>query len=67
MVIIDMNNFYKTITESVPNYIMFITLIVLGYSMCVAFVKILCENIIKVILAVRAPIVSCVGKEPEKN
>jgi ATP/ADP translocase len=64
---IDLTTLFKTITESVPNYIMFITLIVLGYSMCVAFVKVLCENIVKVILAAGAPIVSCVGKEPEKN
>jgi ATP/ADP translocase len=63
----DLTVLFKTITESVPNYIMFITLIVLGYSMCVAFVKVLCDNIVKVILAARAPIVSCVGKEPEKN
>lgn len=52
----DLNTLFKTVTESVPNYIMFIILIVLGYSLCVAFVKILCDNIIKVVLAARAPV-----------
>jgi hypothetical protein len=35
---------------------MFIILIVLGYSLCVAFVKVLCDNVIKVVLAARAPV-----------
>lgn len=52
----DLNTLFKTITENVPNYIMFITLILLVYLMAVAFVKILCENIIKVVLAARAPV-----------
>ena len=52
----DLNILFKTVTENVPNYIMFITLIFLVYLMAVAFVKILCENIIKVILAARAPV-----------
>lgn len=52
----DLTVLFKTVTENVPNYIMFITLIFLVYLMTVAFVKILCENIIKVILAARAPV-----------
>jgi hypothetical protein len=52
----DLNTLFKTVTENVPNYIMFITLILLVYLMAVAFVKILCENIIKVVLAARAPV-----------
>lgn len=52
----DLTTLFKTVTESVPNYIMFITLIFLVYLMAVAFVKILCENIIKVVLAARAPV-----------
>lgn len=52
----DLTVLFKTVTENVPNYIMFITLIFLVYLMAVAFVKILCENIIKVILAARAPV-----------
>lgn len=56
MIMIDLTSLFKTITESVPNYIMFITLVFMVYLMAVAFVKILCENLIKVILAARAPV-----------
>ena len=52
----DLTVLFKTVTESIPNYIMFITLVFLVYLMAVAFVKILCENIIKVVLAARAPV-----------
>ena len=52
----DLTVLFKTVTESVPNYIMFITFIFMVYLMAVAFVKILCENLIKVILAARAPV-----------
>ena len=52
----DLTVLYKTVTESVPNYIMFITLVFLVYLMAVAFVKILSENIIKIVLAARAPV-----------
>ena len=52
----DLTVLFKTVTESVPNYIMFITLMFLGYLMCVALIKILCENLIKVIFAARAPV-----------
>ena len=56
MIMIDLTSLFKTITESVPNYIMFIILIVLGYSLCVAFVKVLCDNVVKVVLANRVPV-----------
>lgn len=52
----DLTVLFKTVTESVPNYIMFIILIVLGYSLCVAFVKTLSDNVVKVVLAARAPV-----------
>jgi|NOAtaT_7_FD_contig_21_4067412_length_813_multi_5_in_0_out_0_1 hypothetical protein len=68
MVMIDMNTFYKTITDSVSNYIMFIVLLFIVYLLCVASVKILCDNIARVILAVRTPIIKHdVTKETEKN
>lgn len=51
----DLTVLFKTVTESVPNYIMFIILIVLGYSLCVAFVKTLSDNVVKVVLAARVP------------
>lgn len=52
----DLTVLFKTVTDSVPNYIMFITLIFMVYLMAVAFVKIFSENLIKVILAARAPV-----------
>lgn len=52
----DLTAFFKTITESVAVYSMFIVLILFLYLLATAFVKILCDNIIKVVLAARAPV-----------
>ena len=52
----DLTVLFKTVTESVPNYLMFITLILMCYGMCVAFVKIVCDNVVKVVLANRVPV-----------
>ena len=52
----DLTVLFKTVTESVPNYLMFITLIVMCYLMCVSFVKIVCDNVVKVVLANRVPV-----------
>ena len=52
----DLSVLFKTVTESVPNYLMFITLIVMCYGMCVSFVKIVCDNVVKVVLANRVPV-----------
>lgn len=52
----DLSVLFKIVTESVPNYLMFITLIVMCYGMCVSFVKIVCDNVIKVVLANRVPV-----------
>lgn len=52
----DLTVLFKTVTESVPNYLMFIILILMCYGMCVAFVKILCDNVVKVVLANRVPV-----------
>ena len=52
----DLTQLFKTITESVPNYLMFITLILMCYGMCVSFVKIVCDNVVKVVLANRVPV-----------
>ena len=35
---------------------MFITLIAMCYGMCVSFVKIVCDNVVKVVLANRVPV-----------
>ena len=52
----DLTQLFKTVTESVPNYLMFITLIAMCYGMSVAFVKTLSDNVVKVVLAARAPV-----------
>ncbi len=52
----DLTQLFKTVTESVPNYLMFITLIAMCYGMCVSFVKIVCDNVVKVVLANRVPV-----------
>ena len=52
----DLTAFFKTITESVAVYSMFIVLILFLYLLATSFVKILCDNIIKVVLAARAPV-----------
>lgn len=59
----DLTVLYKTITESVPNYLMFILLMLFAYLLIVASIKILCENIIKVILAARSPVSFKVNQE----
>ena len=56
MIMLDLTSLFKTITESVPNYLMFITLIAMCYGMSVAFVKIVCDNVVKVVLANRVPV-----------
>lgn len=52
----DLSVLFKIVTESVPNYLMFITLIGMCYGMCVSFVKIVCDNVVKVVLANRVPV-----------
>ena len=52
----DLTVLFKTVTESIPNYLMFITLILMCYGMCVSFVKIVCDNVVKVVLANRVPV-----------
>jgi Na+-transporting methylmalonyl-CoA/oxaloacetate decarboxylase gamma subunit len=52
----DLTQLFKTITESVPNYLMFMGLVFLVYSLTIAFVKVLSDNVVKVVLAARAPV-----------
>jgi ATP/ADP translocase len=52
----DLTQLFKTVTESVPNYLMFITLIVMCYGMGVAFMKTFFDNVVKVVLANRVPV-----------
>lgn len=66
MIVLDLNKFYSTITDNVPNYIIFVVLLLFMYLLVVTSFKILCDNIIKVVLAVRAP-VSFKIQDQEKN
>ena len=52
----DLTQLFKTITESVPHYLMFMGLVFLAYSLTIAFVKVLSDNVVKVVLAARAPV-----------
>jgi hypothetical protein len=52
----DLTQLFKTITESVPHYLMFMGLVFLVYSLTIAFVKVLSDNVVKVVLAARAPV-----------
>jgi Na+-transporting methylmalonyl-CoA/oxaloacetate decarboxylase gamma subunit len=52
----DFTVLFKTITESIPNYLMFMGLVFLVYSLTIAFVKVISDNVVKVVLAARAPV-----------
>ena len=52
----DFTLLFKTVTETIPNYLMFMGLVFLFYSLSIAFVKFLFENVVKVVLAIRAPV-----------
>jgi len=57
-----MNDLFNSVVSSGYNYITFIILLLVTYIFSVALIKIITENIIKVILSIRAP-VKLVGKE----
>ena len=53
-------DFYKHITESIPNYLMFVVfsvIVVFAINVVISFAT---EQIIKIVLAIRAPINSAV-------
>jgi len=52
----DFTVLFKTVTESVPHYLMFMGLVFLAYSLTIAFIKVLSDNVVKVVLAARAPV-----------
>ena len=64
----DLTVLFKTITESVPHYLMFMGLVFLVYSLTIAFVKVLSDNVVKVVLAARAPVAFKIkdGSDDEK-
>jgi hypothetical protein len=52
----DLTQLFKTITESVPHYLMFMGLVFLAYSLTIATIKVISDNVVKVVLAARAPV-----------
>ena len=53
---IDITELFKTVTSTVANYLLFITLALLGYLMLIALVKVVGDNVVKVVLASRMPV-----------
>ena len=49
---IDITELFKTVTSTVTNYLLFITLILLVYLMLIAFVKVVGDNVMKIVLAI---------------
>jgi hypothetical protein len=56
MIMIDITELFKTVTSTVTNYLLFITLILLVYLMLIAFVKVVGDNVMKIVLASRMPV-----------
>ena len=56
IVLHSMLNFYKHITETIPNYLMFVVFMVVAYMLFCMVTTFTTDLIIKVILAIRAPI-----------
>jgi hypothetical protein len=52
----DLTQLFKTITESVPHYLMFMGLVFLAYSLTIATIKVISDNVVTVVLAARAPV-----------
>jgi len=52
----DLTQLFKTVTESVPHYLMFMGLVFLAYSLTIATIKVISDNVVKVVLAARAPV-----------
>jgi hypothetical protein len=65
----DLTQLFKTVTESVPNYLMFMGLVFLVYTLTVALIKVLSDNVVKVVLAARAPVAFKIkdGEETENT
>ena len=56
MIMIDITELFKTVTSTVANYLLFITFALLGYLMLIALVKVVGDNVVKVVLASRMPV-----------
>jgi len=51
-----MLDFYKHITESIPNYLVFVLFVVIAYVLFCMVTSFVTNLIIKVILAIRVPV-----------
>ena len=58
MLLTNFTEFFKHVTSSISNYVMCIALILFVYLLAVTFVKIVFNEIGKIILTVRIPIVA---------
>lgn len=47
---------FKTLTDNIYNYLMFLAFLIILYVFAAAFIKLLTDCVIKVVLAIRAPI-----------
>jgi hypothetical protein len=57
MLTTDFNELFLTITESIPNYLMALALILFLYLLLVELIKLLTTSTIQIIAAIRAPLV----------
>ena len=49
---------FKHITNSIPEYLMFLVFLIILYVFVAALIKLITDSIIKVVLSIRAPITS---------
>lgn len=49
---------FKQITNSIPEYLMFLVFLIILYVFVAALIKLITDSIIKVVLSIRAPITS---------
>lgn len=58
MLTTDFAALFKQITNSIPEYLMFLVFLIILYVFAAALIKLITDSIIKVVLAIRAPITS---------
>ena len=63
----DFSELFKHITNNISTYLMFIVMMVMAYMLFVAIMRVITDNIIKIVLAVRAPINGGVSIKAEEK
>ena len=58
MLTTDFAALFKQITNSIPEYLMFLVFLIILYVFVAALIKLITDSIIKVVLSIRAPITS---------